>query len=157
METWFVLNTTNELGYDRSEFVKSVLNAFDKWSQTGLEFYQHESCLCKTKIRISVKHTTHYMEDTPCAAFGENILAHASYPPIGDIHIRSELNLSLWYPKLNVPVPNYWNEEGEYAGEICVNEPWPTRNISWCLSDKNVIPNQYHTIKTPSKRYSPIN
>jgi len=114
METWFVLNTTNELGYDRSEFVKSVLNAFDKWSQTGLEFYQHESCLCKTKIRISVKHTTHYMEDTPCAAFGENILAHASYPPIGDIHIRSELNLSLWYPKLNVPVPNYWNEEGEY-------------------------------------------
>lgn len=34
------------------------------------------------------------------------------------------------------------------AGENCVNEPWLTKNISWCLSDQNVIPNEYDTIKS---------
>jgi len=110
--SWCVLNTTSEeLGYDRTEFVKSVSNAFDEWSRTGFKFYQHEPCRCTTIISVSVQHLSHFFADIPCLVFAENEWAHGLFPPRGDIHIRSGLNLSLWYPKLNISEADFIGDD----------------------------------------------
>jgi len=100
--SWCVLNNTDtELGYNRTDFIKSTQSAFNEWERTGLHFYQ-EPCSNITKIVVSVQHTEHYFDGLKCVTFGNNIQGHATSPPYGELHIKHGLNLSLWYPNQTI-------------------------------------------------------